>query len=257
MRNKLNIVLVLFLGSITLFSCKKDRINGGNMIMEDRVIDMTFEKIVLDAAFDVYLVDTDEYDIRVECPERKMEYLKTTVVGNELIIREDHNAVVTNKDKKIYISKNYLTSIELRKSGDFEGDLILIPHLDIIIEGSGGLDLNFDTDGDVDVLIHGSGDVDLNFIALGNFEVDIDGSGEVEVDGEANALIATINGSGDIDAKGLEVIDADIFVDGSGDTFVKATNNLHVQLSGSGDVYYLGTPNLDVTDSGSGDVIQY
>lgn len=257
MRNYTKTLLLVAVVSLAFFSCKKDRVNGGSIITEERTIDMSFDKLVLDASFDVILVDDVSYDIRIECPERKMEYIKTTVLGSELIIREDFNHVVTNKSKKIYINKNYLTAIEIRKSGDLEGDLVLVPSMDIEIEGSGDLKLNFDATGDVDVLIHGSGDVDLDFITEGDFNVDIDGSGDVKADGEADRLIVAINGSGDVDTKSLEVLDADIFVDGSGDTFVKALNTLHVQLTGSGDIYYLGSPQLDVSDTGSGDVIQY
>lgn len=257
MRNYKSILFLVLLSSTVLFSCKKDRLNGGSIITEERTIDMSFDKLVLDASFDVFLVNDANYDIRIECPERKMEFIKTTVIGNQLIIREETNHIVTNKDKRIYISKDYLTAIELRKSGDLQGELILVPSMDIEIEGSGDLDLNFTSEGDVDVMIHGSGDVDLDFIAEGAFRVDIDGSGDVEANGSSMSLIATINGSGKVDTKSLEVINAAVFVDGSGDTFVKATEELNVQLSGSGDVYYLGSPLLNVTDTGSGDVIQY
>jgi len=239
MRNYTRALLLIVLTSLTLFSCRKDRVNGGSIITEEREVAMSFDKIVLDASFDVILVDNVDYNIRIECPERKMEYIKTTVVGDELIIREEFNHIVTNKSKKIYIATNYLTGIEIRKSGDLEGDLTLVPSMEIEIEGSGDVDLNFDATGNVEVTIHGSGDVDLDFVAEGNFVVDIDGSGDVKANGEADQLIVSVNGSGNIDTKTLEVFDADIFVDGSGDTFVKASNLLHVQLSGSGDVYYL------------------
>jgi len=257
MRNYRRTFLLIAFATLTLFSCRKDRLNGGSIITEERTIDMSFDKIVLDAKFDVILVENQDYDIKIECPERKMEYIKTTVLGNELIIREDFNHVVTNKAKKIYINKNYLTSIENRKSGNLEGSLIEVPSMDIQIEGSGDVKLNFDATGNVSVNIHGSGDVDLDFVSQGAFDVDIDGSGDVKAEGEANNVVVAINGSGDVDTKMLEVLNADVFVDGSGDTFVNASDTLTVQISGSGDVYYLGSPVLEVTDNGSGDVIQY
>ena len=228
------LVVSLLLG---LASCQKERYDSGDLIIEERVLDSEFSEILMRGSFDVFIVEDEPYDIRIECGERKLEYLDTYVLGDKLYIVERNNHVANDKQNKVYLNHSYITGIEIEGSGDLEGDLGMLPLLDIQVDGSGDIDIDCDIENHVEVLI--------------------DGSGDIRLDGEAESIDITIDGSGDVDGRFFPVEESHIFIDGSGDVKVNVSDYLFVQIYGSGDVQYIGDPFIEVNDSGSGDVSPY
>ena len=234
---KTKIIFIAALSALFFTSCQKEYFDSGNLITEERVLNDEFSEILIRGSFDVYIVHDEPFDLKIECGERKLEYLDTYVLGDKLYVVEQNNHVANDKQNKIYLNHDYLTKIEIEGSGDFEGELATLPNLEIKIDGSG--------------------DVDIECAVLDDVDLNIDGSGDIKLEGTSETMNITIDGSGDIDGRFFEVEEAFIFIDGSGDVKVNATDYLFVQIYGSGDVFYLGDPVIEVNDSGSGDVSPY
>ena len=230
------VLLIAATGIIT--SCSSDIFNSGELEIEDRIINEDYDGVNIDGAIDLYVVQGQDYDLRVEAGSRKMKFISTEVSNGILYIEEENNNVSNDKQTKVYISKEFLNQIHLDGSGDVQA-----------------LDLETDH---MDLKIHGSGDMELELEGTQTLEIDIDGSGDISLEGNAGTAIWNIDGSGDIDGRDFPVEDAFINIEGSGDIFVNVSNLLDVTIEGSGDVLYLGSPNVINTDiSGSGSVEPY
>lgn len=234
MRKSLTLLLLSAAVVLTFDSCRKFFRDSGNLVVEERALEDTYDRVSLEGSMDLYIVDDPSFDIRIEAGEHKLPHIETEVINHELVIRENHNHVIDDKQTKVFISNIVLESIDLHGSGDIEGTLVVDDfHLDI--DGSGDVDLHL-------------GDAEL-------VDIDVMGSGDTRLEGTAEALNVRVEGSGDTNARYLIAEDVYIHVDGSGDTRVYVTNYLHVEIDGSGDVYYWGDPEEVFIDiDGSGEV---
>lgn len=105
------------------------------------------------------------------------------------------------------------------------------------------------------LVLSGSGDVQIGDLAGGDLEVRIDGSGEVVATGTVERLRVVVSGSGTFGGFELQAAEVDVRVDGSGDVEVFASEKLGVEINGSGVVEYAGEPDdVETRVSGSGDV---
>ena len=131
--------------------------------------------------------------------------------------------------------------------------------LDIIISGSGDVNLKEFAGKDISIDIEGSGDISLGSCeTTENLSVVIEGSGEVKAlaDFESlNKLKVSIIGSGDYYGFPIEANNCNVSIMGSGDCKLTALENLDIIINGSGDVYYKGSPAINQTINGSGSVI--
>ena len=222
---------------LALPSCKKVLFDSGALVIEDRLIDDDWDALVLEGSMDVYIVQDEDYEIRVEAGERKMDYIETRVFNEKLIISEKHNNIINDKQTKVYVSKSFINSIDLDGSGDIVGEGLVATNLNIDINGSGDIDLDVDVEEYLDL--------------------DINGSGDSKLTGQCGDLNLFVDGSGDLDAKYLPVQDCFIHVNGSGDSRVTVSGALNVEIDGSGDVYYWGQPEtINIEIDGSGNVVE-
>lgn len=230
------ILLLVLVGLAT--SCTKNLFNSGDLQIEERTLDGDYDGVVLNGAMDLYIVQDQDFDCRVEAGSRKMKFIETEVIDGILYIDEEDNNVANDKQTKVYISKEFLNMIHLDGSGDIQGNGIETDHLDLRIDGSG--------------------DMDLELEGAITIDIDIDGSGDITLEGSAQTAVWSVEGSGDIDGRGFPLEQAFISIDGSGDVFVNVSDLLNVTIEGSGDVLYLGDPNEIITDiTGSGHVGPY
>jgi len=209
--------------------------DSGSLVVEERTYNNAWDQLYLNGSMDVIIVQDDEFDIRIETGARKLEYIDTKVVDNQLIISERHNNVLNDKQTKVWISKSVIHSIQLNGSGDIRGTGLIADYLDVDISGSGNIELNANIS---------------DYIVL-----NVGGSGDALLEGVCDLLTLYVNGSGDVDSRNLPVGDCAVFVNGSGDSRVNVSGELQVNINGSGDVYYWGQPTyVYVNNNGSGEV---
>jgi hypothetical protein len=210
---------------------------GGKMITVERQLDKDYSSLTVEGAFDLQLVDNENYDIRIECPENLLPYIVTNVNDGELYITEKSNHVNANNRGTIYVNKSYLTRLRNEGSGNVRGHLETSDHLDIINIGSGNIQLNASSE-------------DHIFI-------DNEGSGNIAIDGTTKDIIIKIDGSGNVDALYLYTENGDVTINGSGNSLVNCSESLLAHINGSGNVLYLGNPIITVTVTGSGEIKPY
>ena len=215
-------------------SCRK-MIEGtsGTMTTEYRQAP-SFNKIHIQGNIDVFLSQDTSFSVRVEAGEHLINYIETNVVNGEMIIHESNNNLANTKPIKVYIYGDSLENIEIAGSGNFDGDNIKANIFNILVTGSGNLNIN----------------VDANAV---NYNVK--GSGDAYLLGVVNNFNALIQGSGDINAKFLQAQDVNVKVAGSGNAIVTAFNSLIAEITGSGDIDYYGSPsNVSTSNTGSGNI---
>ncbi len=207
---------------------------NGNLVSENRG-SVPFNRMMLEGAFDIYVIQDDYTKLEVEAESNLMPFIETHVVNNRLEIGfEDDRCIDNNYPIRIKVRTPDLNSISLSGSGD------------IVMN-------NFNSES-MKIEIIGSGDVEAG-LQVNSLEVGITGSGDVRLWGSADIGEYSISGSGSIQAYEMILNECYARISGSGSMFVYATDFLDVVISGSGSVYYDGNPELSTSISGSGSVI--
>jgi hypothetical protein len=215
-------------------SCRK-MIEGtsGQMTTEYRQAP-AFNKIHLQGNIDVFLSQDTSFSIRVEAGENLIDYIETNVVDGEMIIHEANNNLANTKPIKVYINTDSIENIVLEGSGNFDGDNILADNLNVLLSGSGHININ-------------------TFATEVNFNVT--GSGDAYILGTSNILNLLIQGSGDVNSKFLQTQNANVTINGSGDAIVNVSDTLSAVVNGSGDIDYYGNPTtVSTAVNGSGNI---
>ncbi|CAG5076887.1 head GIN domain-containing protein [Parvicella tangerina] len=227
------IALVALVG-MTLTSCH-DLIDGtaGAVTTEMRT-EPAFHSINMEGNVDVFVSYDTINSIKIEAGENLIDYIETSVIGDELFVYEAPNNIVNTKPIRVYVTMDSLESVHMEGSGDLDVNDMSSDHLNVLSIGSG--DANFE--------------IDAN-----NINYENTGSGDARFTGTVNSLNVFLEGSGDFKGKYMYAFDANVEIEGSGDALVRASNSLVATISGSGDITYYGNPTTVTTSvTGSGDV---
>ncbi len=233
MKNSVKILLAAII--LTASACTKDHQNGGNTVRVERQIDTNYTQLSIEGAFNLQLVSDEDYDIKIVCPEKLLQYITTDVVNGKLTISEKSNHIQSNGPRTIYVNKSVLNVLRNDGSGNVSGQLAFSEFLDIENNGSGNFDLAASTEDHI--------------------YIDNEGSGNINIDGNSSKIIIDINGSGNVNAQYLYTEIGDVTINGSGNVTVNSSESLMVNINGSGNVQYVGNPSLSVNITGSGQVL--
>lgn len=236
--------------SMGLTSCKTEwkRINlmdDGPKLTESRPL-MGFEEIEINGSPRVCYTQADSFSVRVKGTKTAIENILTDVDGKTLTIRNRGKISLVNISFSdddalaVYVTSPDLTAIRLNGSGDFESDG------------------RIDTDR-MDIVLRGSGDIDVKDMICDRCEVELIGSGDINVANvEAVEASASLVGSGDINLGLKRVKDTWLSLKGSGDIeadFREDCGSVECELRGSGDITLKGSVHqFDSHKNGSGDI---
>lgn len=123
----------------------------------------------------------------------------------------------------------------------------------IVIAGSGGVAAQ-GMARIAEVVIAGSGRLDLAYADVETLDVNVVGSGTFGAAGKAKALDLTVAGAGSMEAAGLEVDEAKVAIVGSGDAEFASDGTVKAKIMGSGDVTVTGSATCTIDAMGSGKV---
>lgn len=231
---------MLFL-PLLITSCDEDIFPGitgeGNIITETLMLD-DFTGFINASSADIYITQGDVQEVVIEAQENIIDNLEVDVNDDGYWKIKYDRWVRRAKPVKIYIT---------------------VPDLDkVVVDGSGGVfgETAFDGLGNLELIISGSGSMDLEFTSE-TLELVISGSGSFDLSGESQEMDAVISGSGDVRAFDLATERAEFRISGSGSGHLSVSDHLKAMISGSGDIYYRGTPEMDIHISGSGSVSRY
>lgn len=198
----------------------------------------TFKSIDLAISANVILKQGGPQSVVIEGDADDLEKIVTEVSGSELKIKTRPGSW-NMKHVDVYITVQDIEDLKISGSGS--------------IKNEGPIKAN-----DMDLVISGSGNINISDLTVQNMSAVISGSGSINYSGGAAARESKlmVTGSGNINADGLSSKDAQVTITGSGDCKVNAEENLNVQITGSGSVMYRGKALINANVTGSGKVRQ-
>lgn len=236
------LLLFMFLVGIFVLGGRFCNFNFGGVRGEGPVRTETrnlpaFHSVTVDLAGDVELIVSPETRAEIQAQENLLPILKTEVLDGKL---------------RIYFEKSVWFQDEIRIK------LYAPAFDDLALRGSGALVGRDSLSGArLDLLLSGSGNIELPNLHFGQVVCTLSGSGNVNAGGDTDALEVTLAGSGDIELKHLRAKQVKATLSGSGEIRCFALEGLDAKVSGSGDIYYAGNPAaLKTNISGSGEIKQ-
>ncbi len=214
---KKHLLLILMALTIFLNSCKKEKVDGGGVIITEPRNVENFYNVSVNGSTNVFITYGGAFDVKVKAYENIIPLLETKVQNGTLLIGLKAN--VRNDNSEVYITMPALSSVTTNGSG------------------------NIDTKG--------------SFLGMDYFTATTAGSGVISIEkGSAKNYKISIAGSGDVKSFGFVTDQATVAISGSGNAELSVAKNLKSTLNSSGNVYYKGSPVVETTTSGSGKVIK-
>ena len=265
---KLTLVLSFLLAVTLLYSQNR----------ETRDTD-TFTKLSFRVPGKLYLKQGSPQKVELEGSKDVLKEIETEVRDGRLIIGKEAkwmNWGWYDKNRiTAYITVKDIEALSVSGSGDIIGQGVFTTgNLDLSVNGSGVMQVEFTANGNVEADVSGSGDIDIKG-SCNNFDSDvtgsgkvmmavaikeiadfgISGSGKIQATGSAHEVKARITGSGKVQAGNLIADKCEIRISGSGDIEVNVKDDLDATITGSGSVSYKGDPHrVNSHASGSGSI---
>jgi len=250
-----NVTALAVLGAaLFLAGCSKSwhRIEGNNNVVTETRSVPSFSKVNNSGIFEVYIIQTDYYEVVMEAESNLLPFIRTRVSGNTLEVDTKDN-LKPHQPIKVFVYCPVIEGASLSGSGLIYSDSINVNEIEVRLSGSGDIDMAI-TGNWVNCEISGSGSAKM-YLDADRLEAKISGSGEMDFYGSAYRADFRISGSGSIHAYDLPLHECYTTTSGSGNMYVNVSDHLDVNISGSGSVYYLGNPVINTKISGSGSVI--
>ena len=248
-KRQLAVVGMMMAATIMMTSCVtrcgQQTVFGEKTITENRLL-KGFEEIEINGSPTVYYTQSDSFSVTVKGPESRVENILTETNGKTLVIRNKGKMGPVNIQLgddgglTVYVTSPDLTGVRLSGSGDFISDQ------------------RVDTD-QMEIMLRGSGDIDIKDLICDRCNVELVGSGDIDLDRlDTKELSASLVGSGDIELHLWNTEDSRLALRGSGDidaTFHQNCKAVECELRGSGDITLKGeVSRFSKEKSGSGDV---
>ena len=207
------------MATITLFSCKKQKLQGDGAIVTETRNVTNFYGVSVSGSSKIFIIQGNTFDVQVKAYENLLPSLTTIVEDGTLKIAYKNNANISNDNSEITITMPSLTGLTLAGDG------------------------SINTKG--------------QFIGTDNFVINASGSGTISMEnGSANNLRVTISGSANVKTFAFPVQRAEVSVSGSGNAEINVAKTLNATISGSGNIYYKGAAESITTKiTGSGKVV--
>lgn len=162
-----------------------------------------FKSIVSKGAFKLAVDVGQAQSIKIRADNRNLDWVRTEVVGNELILSYKHKSTWSSEDNvEITIGAPILQKFRLAGAGATE-------------------------------ITHVQGD---------KFELVSEGAGLIKVSGKVKNLSLTAKGVGMVDTRDLYAEIADVALNGVGAVEVRASDSLNASVNGIGSLTYYGNP---------------
>lgn len=235
---RLTIILLALTAILTTAACSSIIRGSGELVTESRQV-RNFDRISLEGMGEVQVTQDGRESLSIETDDNIMEYVKADVEGRTLKLGLKEGVSIFNMifpSRLIFtLGVDDLNGVSISGSGDIEAGLIETDQLEVLISGSGKVQISNLTAGEVIAEISGSGEVDLAGGETAEQDISISGSGKYL--------------AGDLCSAAVQVS-----VSGSGTATVCADETLEADISGSGSINYYGRPSLRSSSSGSGSI---
>lgn len=181
-----------------------------------------FSGIELRSTANVYIVQGEKQDVRIEADDNLLQHIQTKVKDDALVISSDDKRFNSKSPINIYVTVKDLCMIDLSGSGNvITRNEINCQHMTIRLSGSG----------DIRAMLSGK-----------SLKATLTGSGNLDLSGSTAETDFRLSGSGNINAGKLQTFSTNVLISGSGTSTVDVKNELTVNITGSGNVYYVEAP---------------
>lgn len=204
-----------------------------------------YDRIEIDAPYDVYITQTGGTGVRVECDERIEQYIDVTVKGRTLYIGVKD---ISLKTLERYVNRNGYTLAAYASVGELEslkaGSVSKVYVKDCIVADD--LDMDISGVSEVDGRIKG-GNLNLDLSGVSRFmcridfdhvDVRISGASKCELEGKAECISADVSGASSMDAESFECKDATVNVSGASKAEVRPSETISFYVSGVSSLKY-------------------
>jgi hypothetical protein len=212
--------------SLLLVSCiDMNSITGvtgnGNVQIENRSSNESFNKISASQGLDVYLTQGNEESITVEADENLLDIIKTEITGDELRIYAKNN-IGYAASKKITVTFKDIRSIESTSGSDIRStNTIKVDNLELNTSSGSDMSLSVETN---QLDCHSSSGSDLR------------------LSGSTEKLFAKASSGSDIKAGDLISQSSQVKATSGSDITVNTSKELTASANSGGDVKYYGNP---------------
>jgi hypothetical protein len=237
-RNKYIIVpaaiLLMCLGSC-YFDFRETVFGNGNVVTENRKTD-SFERLKVSTGIDVFITQGDTESVRVIADDNLLEYIKTEIYDNTLIITAKAN-IRKAKSKEVHLTYKKLKEIDISSAGDVEGTNLM---------KADELYLNLSSAGDLTLEVEAT-----------RINLDISSAGDAKLSGKVDELDADLSSAGGLNAFELLARKARVSSSSAGNARISATESVDLSASSAGDIYYKGDPKtVNINKSSAGSIIK-
>ena len=242
-------------GAVQVFQCTEEGIDH----TEVREVGH-FRAVASSLPANVYYVQADKQEVRVESTEVLAPKVLTTVEDGKLSLKLEPGRY-PKLILRVVVSSPDIESLQVSGSGDLfhEGVLHASGDLSLKVSGSGDMQIGSIDSKDFSARCSGSGDIRIEGLSCDDFDGSVSGSGDflagkVTAKGDASARVS---GSGDIRLN--EVIadgDMDLKTSGSGNITVNGScRDITAATSGSGNISgNLAHTGISTKTTGSGEI---
>lgn len=193
---------LIFAGAVAVQAHDDDKDKGPKI---ERAYNLDgFDGIGISGVYDVHIEAGEQFSIRLEGPEREMEYARVEVYDDTLELGQ-------HKRKKKWGN---------RKSIDAYVTLPKLNHLKV----------------------SGVADVNAKNVTADSFKLNVSGVADVNIEGECRYIKASISGVSDVDAQDFICRDGDVNMSGVADLEIYTSESIDANVSGVGDVTVYGKP---------------
>lgn len=204
--------------------------------------DANFTRLYFKSVGEVFLLQGESCDLRVEGDPQLVDKVFTQWEGDELKITyaadiDDWTGfqwVSAENRLRYYVTVKELTRLHMGGAGVIRADGLTGESLKVKHAGIGALTLK-----------------GLEYRAL---DVILGGLGEIRVEGQVESQFLELSGGGSYHAENLQSQEADINLTGAGSARIWAETILKARVSGAGNINYKGDPQVEQTITGLGGV---
>lgn len=231
------------------------------------------------ASFEVFITQSNHYQVEVEAQENLLPYIETYVSGTTLIVETEDDVCLRNTvPVRIYVSMPVVKILSLAGSGGIFSDVIEADEMELILAGSGRIKVDTIFCNHLITGNSASGSIFNNYIEAESMQVHLSGSGIIETGlvfepsdisithsasgtirmsvENGSELTGTLSGSGRIMLYG-EVTKSTFVNSASGkiDALDLLVRSCTATNAGSGTIFVNVVDFLQATIAGSGDIV--
>jgi len=201
-----------------------------------------FSSLYFQSVGEVFLVQGDSCDLKMEGSEDLLNKVKAEVRDGELSITyksdvtdwTDFQWISWEQRIRYFVTIKDVNHIDLAGAGSVRADKLEGESLTLTHSGAGKINLQ-----------------GLNFQTL---DVDLGGLGKIQLEGSVLTQKVDLSGAGSYEAEDLESQEAQVSISGAGSARVWVEGDLKANVSGAGSIKYKGNPSVEQSNTGMGSI---